>query len=199
MLKIGITGGIGSGKSTVVKVFEQLGVPVFIADDQAKLLMNSDEKLIADIKQFFGEDVYLAKGELDRKKLASLVFNSPEKLKQLNGLVHPATIRAFDKWCKKYQNKPYILKEAAILFESGTYKQNDLNILVTAPEEMRIARVIKRDKSNEEQVRSRIKNQLPEEDKIKMADYMIVNDEQTALIPQIVSLHTKLVINNSTL
>lgn len=191
MLKIGITGGIGSGKSTVVKVFEQLGVPVFIADDQAKELMNTDLELIAEIKQVFGENVYTPKGELNRTMLASLVFNAPDKLKLLNALVHPATIRAFENWCKRHQDKPYVLKEAAILFESGTYKQNDLNILVTAPEEIRIKRVIKRDASDEEKVRSRIKNQMPDEEKSKLADFILVNDEQSALIPQIVSLHHK--------
>lgn len=189
MLKIGITGGIGSGKSTVVKVFEQLGVPVFIADDEAKKLMNTDQELIAGIKQLFGENVYSGQGELNRALLASLVFNAPDKLKQLNALVHPATIRAYENWCKKHENKSYILKEAAILFESGTYKQNDLNILVTAPEEMRIQRVIMRDGSDEEKVRSRIRNQMPDEEKAKMADFVLINDEQTALIPQIVSLH----------
>ncbi|POY36111.1 dephospho-CoA kinase [Solitalea longa] len=189
MFNVGITGGIGSGKSTVVKIFEQLGIPVFIADTEAKRIMVEDETLVNGIKQHFGESVYFEDGSLNRKLLAEMVFNNAEKLALLNSMVHPAVFRAFDKWSKQYQYKPYLLKEAALLFESGSYKQNDINILVTAPEELRIKRVMTRDGSSENEVKSRIKNQLNEEEKVKLADFIILNDESKAIIPQVLHLH----------
>ncbi|MCO4291479.1 dephospho-CoA kinase [Solitalea sp. MAHUQ-68] len=189
MLKIGITGGIGSGKSTVVKIFEQLGVPAFIADIEAKKVMVEDATLITGLKQNFGDQVYFDDGTLNRKLLADIVFNNPEKLATLNSLVHPAVFRSFDRWSLSFHKKPYLLKEAALLFESGSYQQNDFNILVTAPEDLRINRVMQRDGSSEDEVKSRIKNQFSEEEKLKLADYIILNDEKKALIPQVLTLH----------
>ncbi|UKJ06436.1 dephospho-CoA kinase [Solitalea lacus] len=194
MLKVGLTGGIGSGKSTVVSIFKQLGVPVFIADDEAKRIMVEDKQLVESIKKEFGDEVYTADGTLDRARLASLVFNNKVRLSVLNSLIHPATLRAFEEWCQKQIDRKYVLKEAAVLFESGAYKQNDINILVTAPEEARIKRVIQRDGSTEDQVRSRINNQLGEDEKLKLADFVIVNDEKSALIPQVLNLHRHFLI-----
>ena len=154
MLKIGITGGIGSGKSTISKIFEILGVPVFYADDEAKRLMEHDQVLIELIKTEFGDQAFIG-NNLNKKHIAQLVFNNREKLEKLNALVHPAVYRAFEFWVAQ-QKSPYVLKEAALLFESGSYIQNDYNILVSSPLVLRIARVIKRDEATEEEVLARI-------------------------------------------
>ena len=187
-LKIGITGGIGSGKTTVCRVFELLGIPVFYADDEAKSLMINDEILVNNIKKAFGEKAYLDAQTLNRKYISNLVFNSPKELEKLNGLVHPAVFRAFDVWCIQ-QKTPYILKEAALLFESDSYKKNYKNILVSCPLDLRIERVIKRDQSTKEKVLERIATQFTEEQKSALADYQIQNNEQEFIIPQVLKLH----------
>lgn len=188
MLKIGITGGIGSGKSTICRIFEILGVPVFDADLNAKLIMNTDASLIAAIKDAFGAEAYYENGDLNRQYLASKVFVDQAALSKLNALVHPAAIQASRDWAER-QTNPYVLKEAAILFESGSYKDCDYNILVSAPEELRIKRVMERDAVDEANVRSRISKQMPEEEKAKLADFVIVNDGKQALIPQVLKLN----------
>ena len=187
MLKIGITGGIGSGKSTISKIFELLGVPVFYADDEARNLMNQDQGLIKLIKTEFGENAY-TENYLNKKYLAQLVFNNREKLEKLNALVHPAVYQAFELWNVK-QKTAYVLKEAALLFESGSYTQNDYNILVSSPLALRLDRVIKRDQVTKEQVLARIKSQFTEDQKQNLADFFIQNNEQELLIPQVLSLH----------
>lgn len=187
-LKIGITGGIGSGKTTVCKVFELLGIPVFYADEEAKSLMVKDELLVSKIKSALGEEAYSDKNTLNRKHIASLVFNNPEKLAQLNSLVHPAVFKAFDVWVLQ-QSSPYVLKEAALLFESDSYKLNDKNILVSCPLDLRINRVKKRDQITKEKVLERIANQFPEEQKLALADFQIQNNEQEFIIPQVLQLH----------
>jgi dephospho-CoA kinase len=192
MLKIGITGGIGSGKSTVCRVFKILGVPVFNADDAAKELMNTDEALIKSIQIEFGAEIY-KEGRLDRPALAAIVFNNEEALNRLNHLVHPPTINYFVEWTKQYSAKPYVLKEAAIIFESGSSAGLDKVITVSAPETLRIQRIIKRDGGSEENVRARMKNQLPEEERIKRADYVIYNDEVQAVIPQVLNIHQQII------
>jgi dephospho-CoA kinase len=145
MLKIGITGNIGSGKTTVSKLFELIGIPVFYADDAAKILMVTDEVLIAGIKQTFGAESYLDDKTLNRKHIADIVFNDETQLAKLNALVHPAVFRAFDKWAEEElkDDVPYVLKEAAVLFESSSYKFCDKTIMVTAPLELRIKRVMR--------------------------------------------------------
>lgn len=188
MLKIGITGGIGSGKTTVCKVFEILKIPVFYADEAAKSVMNKDPQLVAAIKREFGSEVYSREGVLDRKALANLVFNNSQALEKLNNLVHPAAIQAFKDWSDE-QNSPYVIKEAAILFESGSYKDCDFTILVYTPENLRIKRVMKRDDTTEAEVRARINKQMPEDKKRELADFVIENDGSTALLPQVLSLH----------
>lgn len=191
MIKAGITGGIGSGKSTVSKVFGLLGVPVYVADDAAKLVLQQ-EKVIAQIRAFAGDGVVDEKGKIERKKLAKLVFNDKEKLAKLNAIVHPAVGKHFDDWCKQQKDAPYILKEAAILFESGSYKQTDLVITVTAPVELRIARTMQRDRISKADVVARMNNQMSDEEKIKRSQFVIHNDEHTLLIPQVLSVHEAL-------
>lgn len=188
MLKIGITGNIGSGKTTVCKMFEVLGIPVFYADTEAKKLMTADPILIAGVKQAFGEESY-TDGILNRKHIANIVFNNDAELNKLNGLVHPAIFRAFDAWASQVKNAPYVLKEAAILFESSSYKMCDYAILVTAPLEQRIARVMKRDNIDRAEVEAREARQFPEEKKKTMADYQIINDDKQLVIPQVLKLH----------
>lgn len=187
MLKIGITGGIGSGKTTVCKIFELLGIPVFYADDVAKTLMVSDTLLISQIKSSFGKQSY-NNNILNKKHLADLVFTDPQKLALLNSFVHPAVFRAMDEWALQ-QKSVYVLKEAALLFESGSYLKNDFNILVSAKEELRIARVTKRDGLSREKVKERIQNQMSEEEKLTKADFFIANNEDEFLITQVLVLH----------
>lgn len=188
MLKIGITGGIGTGKTTVCRVFETLGIPVFNADMTAKSIMSTDDSLIASIKAEFGEESYSSDNELNRKYLANKVFNNEEALKKLNLLVHPAAIKAFEDWSKQ-QKSTYIIKEAAILFESGSYKDCDFVIVVTSPEDIRIKRVIERERVDEDNVRSRMDKQMPEEEKKKLADFIIINDGKEPIIPQVLKLN----------
>ncbi|MFM2048395.1 MAG: hypothetical protein RI955_943 [Bacteroidota bacterium] len=188
MKKIGITGGIGSGKSTVSKVFALLNVPVYNADNQAKFLLNNDADVIKKVKQVFGNDIYNNQ-ELDRKKMAAQVFEQPFLLQQLNEIVHPAVFNDFDKWCDENQQYPYILKEAALIFETILHQKLDAVIMVSSPEELRIERVMKRDSITKEQVLARIKNQMSEDEKLNRADYIIYNDEQQMVIPQVVQLH----------
>jgi dephospho-CoA kinase len=188
MLKIGITGNIGSGKTTVCKMFEVLGIPVFYADTAAKQVMVTDAELISGIKQAFGEEAYTG-AELNRKHIANIVFNNDAELAKLNSLVHPAVIRAFDTWAGSLTNAPYVLKEAAILFESSSYKMCDYSLLVTAPLETRIARVMQRDNISRAEVEAREARQFSEEKKKELADYQIANDDEQLVIPQVLALH----------
>ena len=190
MLKIGITGGIGSGKTTVCRIFESLGIPVFYADVVAKQIMVTDMLLVTGVKAAFGDESYDAAGKLNNKYIAQIVFNNQQELDKLNALVHPATFRAFEHWLNTVPTgTPYILKEAALLFESGSYRLCDKSVLVTAPVDVRIARVMERDRVSREQVESRVNKQLSDEIKKGMADYFIENKETDALIPQVLKLH----------
>lgn len=191
MIKVGITGGIGSGKSTVCKVFKVLGIPVFEADSVGKQLMNTDAEIHARLVNLFGLSVYLPDQTIDRKYLSGIVFNNPSLLTKLNAIVHPAILNAFDIWCQNQQS-PYILQEAAILFESGFYKMVDKTIVVVTDEAERIQRVMKRDKTSEEQVRQRIQNQWTDEQRIKLADFVIGNNDNELIIPQIVEIDKKI-------
>ncbi len=190
MLKIGITGGIGSGKSTVAKVFEVLGIPVYYADEAAKRLMNEDADLKEKIKATFGENAY-REDKLDRKFVSSIVFNSPEKLALLNALVHPATLVDAERWMQK-QLTPYALKEAALIFESGAHEHLDYVIGVTAPAPLRIQRTMHRDGITREAVIARMDKQMDEVIKMKLCDFIIKNDEQEMLLPQVLALHERL-------
>ncbi len=195
MLKIGITGNIGSGKTTVSKLFELMGIPVFYADNAAKILMVTDEELIAGVKQTFGDESYLDDKTLNRKYIADIVFNDETQLAKLNALVHPAVFRAFDNWAKEEvkDEVPYVLKEAAVLFESGSYKFCDKTIMVTAPLELRVKRVMHRDNITRQEVLNREARQFTEEQKMQMADYVIKNDESELVIPQVLKLHQEFI------
>lgn len=189
MLKIGVTGGIGSGKSTVCKIFEVCGAPVYYADDKAKQLMNKDEVLKNRIKEKFGEEAYTTSGKLNRTYLADKVFNDSEQLKMLNSIVHPYVFQDTLNWMQANQHESYVLYEAAIMYESGSYRMLDKTILVLSPEEDRIKRVMERDKVSREEVLARMQKQMPDEEKIKLADFIIYNDEEHELIPQVLALH----------
>ena len=190
MIKIGITGGIGSGKTTVCKVFEILGIPVFYADTVAKEIMVTDPLLVSGIRSAFGDESFNAAGELNNKHIAKIVFNDKAELARLNALVHPAVFRAFDHWLAAVpENVPYILKEAALLFESRSYLQCDKSILVTSPYTTRLQRVIERDHTSREQVQARMDKQMSDEEKLIMADFQLINDENQPVILQVLHLH----------
>ena len=190
MLRIGLTGGIGSGKSVVANIFKVLGIPVFDADTEAKLLMEKDEQLAFSIQKLFGEETYTDK-KLNRKYLANIVFDDPDKLEQLNSLVHPAAILAANTWMN-LQTTPYVVKEAALLFESKSASQLDFIIGVYAPKTLRIKRVMERDNVTSEKVVARMSRQIDEEEKMKLCDFIIVNNEEQLVIPQVLQLHEKL-------
>lgn len=189
MLRIGLTGGIGSGKSTVARFFNVLGIPVYDADSAAKRLMAEDASLKSDIINAFGADSYI-NGKLNRKFLSEVVFKDESKLALLNSLVHPATIRDADEWMQK-QNTPYIIKEAALIFESGSHKHLDLVIGVKSPVALRIERTMKRNNITAAQVEARMKFQMNEDRKMELCDFIIENDEKNMLIPQVLLLHEK--------
>jgi dephospho-CoA kinase len=190
MLKVGITGGIGSGKSTVSRIFELLGIPVYYADTAAKEIMHTDSELKAKVQEHFGADIY-KNGVLDRAALGKIVFNDKEQLELLNSLVHPATIRHSDEWANR-QTAPYVLKEAALLFESGSSQSLDKIIGVFAPQPLRLLRVMKRDNATREEVLARMNKQIDENIKMRLCDYVIHNDEQQMVIPQVLALHETL-------
>lgn len=187
MLKIGLTGGIGSGKSTVASIFEVLGIPVYYADDEAKKLMNEDPHLKTAVKQLLGEKSYLD-GKLDRSYIASFIFSDPEKLSALNKIIHPAAIANASAWMQQIK-KPYAIKEAALIFESESNKYLDYVIGVFTPEEKRIESVMKRDGISRSQVLERMNKQMNEEEKLKRCDFVLINDENKLLIPQVNALH----------
>lgn len=189
MLKVGLTGGIGSGKSTVASIFNVLGIPVYSADDAAKRLMTENEELKNNIIRSFGDKSYI-NGELNRKYLSAQVFNDSKKIELLNSFVHPATIKDAKQWMEK-QNALYVIKEAALIFESGFNQFLDYVIGVKSPLSLRIERTMKRDNVTSDQVKARMKLQIEEEKKMNLCDFIIVNDEEQMLIPQVLLLHEK--------
>lgn len=196
MLKVGITGGIGSGKSTVCRVFEWLGIPVYYADDRAKQLMTEDEALRSKIRLLLGEEAYLPDGSLNRAHIAGIVFSDAVMLRKLNALVHPAVHRDGEAWHQQ-QTTPYTLREAALLYESGGYMLLDRMIVVTAPEALRIERVMARDGVDRSAVEARLSRQWPEEKKVEKAHYVIVNDGSRPILPQILAIHESLYVQGS--
>ena len=192
MVRVGLTGGIGSGKSTVAQIFEVLGIPVYYADISAKKLMNEDAELRLAITAIFGEQAYV-NNTLDRKYISSIVFSDPAKLQQLNALVHPATKKDGEAWMQQ-QTSPYAIHEAALIFEAKVSDRLDLVIGVSSPMELRIKRAMGRDKINRDEVLKRMDQQLEEEIKMSKCDFILINDEQQLLIPQILELHQKLLV-----
>jgi len=193
-LAIGITGGIGSGKSTVCEVFKLLGVPVFEADTAAGKLINSDSEIRNNLIQLFGNEIYNSDKKINREKLANIIFNSDVELEKVNKVVHPAVRKEFMNWLK-LQKTDYVIHEAAILIESGFYKMMDFTILVSAPDEMRIERVMRRSNLTRESVISRMAKQWPDSEKRKFATLELVNDNKNLLIPQIIEIDKKLKTN----
>lgn len=191
-LKVGITGGIGSGKSFVSKIFKTLGVPFYDADKEAKAIMNSSDTVRKGLIDAFGESVCFADGTLNRKWLAEQVFNNNDQLTILNGIVHPVVIQHAVDWAN-VQRSCYSLKEAALLFESGSYKTLDYTILVIAPQNVRIDRVMARDNVSREEVINRINKQMSDEAKMEMAHFILVNDGIVPLLPQIYNIHKQLI------
>jgi dephospho-CoA kinase len=189
---IGLTGGIGSGKTTVANYFKTLGVPVYIADDEAKKIMESPQILNA-IREKFGESIFEG-NRISRERLANIVFKDPKRLKELNEIIHPAVKKHFKEWLQQHTDAPFIIKEAAILFESGSYKDCDQIITVVAPLETRMERVLKRDHTTKEQVLNRIHNQWSDEMRIAKSDYVIDNIDLALAKQQVNKIAEKLTI-----
>lgn len=187
-LRAGITGGIGSGKSIVAKVFAVLGIPVFNADTIAKQILSADPSVVAAVVQHFGQEAYIGSVP-DREYLAKVVFSDSAKRKTLNSIIHPAVEKAFEEFCKSHSSAPYVVKEAAILIETGGYRKLDTLILVTAPEELRIDRVLNRDQTNRELIEKRIAAQLTDQEKRPYAHFEILNDDTNPVIPKVLQIH----------
>lgn len=189
MLKVGITGGIGSGKSTICNIFRNLGVPIFSSDEEGRKVLNEDEDVRKELRKLFGDDMFISDGSVDRPRLASLIFSDPNAMDQVVSLVHPKVQEKYETWCIKHESRPYTLKEAAILFESGYYHDLDKIIHVFAPKEVRMQRVIQRDKSIKEEVMKRMRFQYTDEERNKLADFILINEEIDTLLPQVMELH----------
>lgn len=192
MLKVGLTGGIGSGKTLVSGIFNHFGIPVFNADLESKNIINTDIEIVRYLKNKFGDDIYSSDG-INRQKMASIIFNDEKVLAEVNSIIHPKVREYFIKWMNNFKNTPYVIEEAAILFESEAYKELDITINVHADELIRINRVVERDKTNIEAVKSRMKNQLSDKERIALADITIYNDGNKMILPQILEIHNQII------
>lgn len=188
---VGLTGGIGSGKTTVGEIFKQLNIPVFVADEESKELLRSSQKLKQQLSDLLGSEL-IREGEIDKAYMAQRIFSDEVLLKQVNAIIHPAVAEAFKEWHQK-QNAPYVIREAAILFESGSHADCDKIVVVSAPEKLRLKRVTKRSGESEEQVKQRMSRQWPQEKKEQLADYIIKNDHTEPLIPQVLKVHENII------
>jgi len=196
MKRVGITGGIGAGKSTVTQIFQSLGVPVYIADNEARKIISSNASVKKQIKALIGPEAYHKNGKPDRTYIASRIFSDKLLLSQINKIVHPAVQLHFNRWCESFRPAEkilYVLQEAALLVETGNFKTLDALILVTCPEEIRIKRVMERDDCSRQDVLSRMKNQLSEDEKVRVADFTIINDGKHLLIPQVLAIHKNMI------
>jgi dephospho-CoA kinase len=191
MLRLGITGGIGSGKSTVCDIFKQLGVPVYNADERAKELVNTSSEIKSKIIAEFGENSFI-NNIYNRSFIASIVFNDPLKLSVLNSIIHPAVLKDWEDYCEVYKDKKYIVKEAAIMLETDSKSSIDRIVLVYAPLELRKSRLKKRNPENYNEILKRIESQMPDEEKLALADDVIMNDEEHSLIEQVHQIHNEL-------
>ena len=192
MKKVGITGGIGSGKTTVCALFKTLGIPVYNADERAKWLMNHDADVMRSVKELIGDEAYDSEQMANSKLIASIVFRDKKLLDALNQIIHPAVAKDGESWYAAQQAHAYVLKESALMFETEIYKDMDKNILVISPEALRIERVRKRDHSSVEAIKERMNHQMSDEEKIPLADYIIHNDTDHSLIEQVIAIHKKL-------
>lgn len=190
MLRVGITGGIGSGKTTVCSIFEKLGVPVYYADSRANSLVNTNSELQNKISNAFGQNSFI-EGAYNRAFIASIVFSDKQKLELLNSIIHPFVLNDWEAFCQKHNESPYLIKEAAIMLETESKNSVDHIVLVHAPLETRIHRIQERDKVTENEIKARIESQMPEDEKMKMADSIIFNDQEHSLIEQVLNLHQK--------
>jgi len=190
-IQVGVTGGIGVGKTTVGQIFETLGAPVYKSDDRAKILMNSSEELKSQIIEAFGYDAYNRDKQLNRSYLATVVFNNPKKLQVLNSLVHPAVLEDYRNWFSEQNNVPYTIKEAALMFETDSHKSMDCIIVVTCPINLRIDRIVKRDHMKRDEVLKRIENQMSDKQRLEKAQYRVKNDGKQSIIKQTIDLHHK--------
>jgi dephospho-CoA kinase len=190
MIKVGITGGIGSGKTLICKIFEKLGAPVFYADQEAKKILNKDRQVIEKIKHTFGQEIYDKNG-INKANLANIIFNDSEALDKINGIVHPVVKDYFKEWLNTV-DYPYAIEEAAILLETGSHQDLDYTILVYAPRELRISRAMQRDGATRTDIENRMKNQIADEEKFKKVNYVIYNDDSRMIIPQVLEIHEQL-------
>ncbi len=191
MITAGITGGIASGKSVVCEVFKLLGVPIYNADTAAKVLANTDREIKNDLIKLFGDDIYEG-NNLNRKKLSEIIFNNKTALENTNKIIHPRVINDFLRWAEEHKDHKYILMEAAILYESGTYKMLNKVITVTAPKQLRISRALSRENFTKQIIENIQKNQILDEEKVKRSHYVILNDNKTLILPQILRIHQQL-------
>ncbi len=190
-IQVGVTGGIGVGKTTVGQIFETLGAPIYKSDDRAKILMNSNDQLKSQIIEAFGYDAYNRDKQLNRSYLATVVFNNPKKLQVLNSLVHPAVLEDYRNWFSEQNNVPYTIKEAALMFETDSHKSMDCIIVVTCPINLRIDRIVKRDHMKRDEVLKRIENQMSDKQRLEKAQYRVKNDGKQSIIKQTIDLHHK--------
>ncbi len=192
MIKIGLTGGIGSGKTYVATIFLHLGIPVYNSDEHAKLLYTTNFDLKSLLIETFGNHIYLSNGDIDKEYIRQLVFSNSENREQINRIVHPFVMSEFNLWCSKQKVVPYIIKESALLFETGLFRQLDKTILVKSPDELRIKRLKARDKGSVEEITTKMAVQMMDAEKEKFADFVIINDEKKLLLPQVLTIHQHL-------